>query len=119
MNISRKEFLRKGLFAFGQNLTECLRGGESENRVEASVNYYPYLQLDNSRCLAQKGGCFACIDHCPKEAVNIALGVGIVIDPELCDGCGECAAVCPINPKVIQLKISAEESNKQIERRTE
>lgn len=64
----------------------------------------PILQLDNSRCLAQKGGCFACIDHCPKEAVNIALGVGIAIDADLCDGCGECALVCPTSPNVIAMK---------------
>jgi len=116
MSISRKDFLRKGLFAFGQNLTECLKGENSEKREDAVVRY-PFLELDNSRCLAQKGGCFACIDHCPAEAVNIALGVGIVIDPELCDGCGECAAVCPIQPKVIQMKMSAVESNKPMERR--
>ena len=118
MSISRKEFLRKGLFAFGQNLTECLKGEITEKR-DVAVVLYPWLQLDNSRCLAQKGGCFACIDHCPKEAINIALGVGIVIDPELCDGCGECAAVCPIDPKVITMKAADAESKSQTERRNE
>jgi len=118
MSISRKEFLRKGLFALGQGLAECLNGGEPEKLAAALVDY-PYLQLDNDRCLAQRGGCFACIDHCPKEAVNIALGVGIVINPELCDGCGECAAVCPVNPNVIQMNLSAGEPNKPMERRNE
>lgn len=60
------------------------------------------LQVDNSRCLANMGGCFACIDHCRQEAVSMALGKGIVIDQDLCDGCGECVAVCPINPEIIE-----------------
>ena len=85
----------------------------------AVVKYYPFLRLDNSRCLAQKGSCFACIDHCPKEAVNIALGVGIVVDPELCDGCGECAAVCPVHPEIIEMKPVDTESNKLVARRNE
>ena len=72
--------------------------------IAVAVVTHLFVQLDNSRCLAQKGSCFACIDHCPKEAVNIALGVGIVVDPELCDGCGECAAVCPVYPKIIEMK---------------
>lgn len=118
MSISRKDFLRKGLFVFGQNLTESLKGGTAEKRDSAVVSY-PFLQLDNNRCLAQKGGCFACIDHCPKEAVNIALGVGVVIDPELCDGCGQCAAVCPIDPNVIEMKTADTESNTPPERRNE
>ena len=87
--------------------------------VAVAVVMHPFLQLDNSRCLAQKGSCFACIDHCPKEAVNIALGLGIVVDPELCDGCGECAAVCPVDPKIIERKPVDTESNKLGARRNE
>jgi Dissimilatory sulfite reductase (desulfoviridin), alpha and beta subunits len=117
MNISRKEFLCRGIYAFGRDLVDTLKVRESETVEAACLEDHGYLLLDNSRCLAQRGGCFACIDHCPKAAVSIALGTGIAIDGELCDGCGECAAVCPIDPKVITMKWS--EANQIIERRHE
>jgi len=111
MSVSRKEFIRQGIFAFGQNLVENLRGGHSPDAAVTVAEEYRYLRIDNKRCLAQKGGCFACIDHCPREAVTIALGVGIAIDVDLCDGCGECAVVCPISPTVIAMKPKETESN--------
>ena len=119
MSISRKDFICRGILVFGRDLAESLRGGPSETIEGRTVEDCGYLLLDNSRCLAQRGGCFACIDHCPQEAVTIALGRGIAIDSELCDGCGKCAAVCPINPKVIELKSHEAESSKPLERRTE
>jgi len=115
--MSRKEFLCQGIFAFGRDLVNTFKVREPEEVEAACREDHSYLLLDNSRCLAQRGGCFACIDHCPKEAVSIALGKGIAIDGELCDGCGECAAVCPIDPKVIKIKSS--EDNQIIERRHE
>jgi ferredoxin len=117
MNISRKEFLYRGMYAFGRELVDTFKDRQPEEVETACMEDHGYLQLDNSRCLAQRGGCFACIDHCPKAAVSIALGIGIAIDGELCDGCGECAAVCPIDPKVITMKSS--EANQLMERRHE
>ena len=114
MNISRKEFLCQGIFAFGRDLVNTFKDRRAEAVEAACREDHSYLQLDNSRCLAQRGGCFACIDHCPKAAVSIALGTGIAVDGELCDGCGECAAVCPIDPKVITMKSS--EVNQLMER---
>jgi len=104
MTISRKEFICRGIFAFCQELAGSLTVGASDSIAGGRGEENGYLQLDNSRCLAQRGGCFACIDHCPQEAITIVLGRGIAIDGELCDGCGECAAVCPMNPKVIAMK---------------
>jgi Pyruvate/2-oxoacid:ferredoxin oxidoreductase delta subunit len=104
MSVSRKEFLCRGIYAFGRDLIDILKVSQPETVEEACIEDYNYLLLDNSRCLAQRGGCFACIDHCPKAAVSIVLGKGVAIDHELCDGCGECAAVCPIDPKVITMK---------------
>jgi len=111
MNISRKEFLCQGIHAFGRELVDTFNDRRSEMVEAECVEDHSYLLLDNSRCLAQRGGCFACIDHCPNAAVSIALGRGVTIENELCDGCGECAAVCPIDPKVIKMKSS--EANKQ------
>ncbi len=112
MRISRKEFICRGIFTFGQDLFDSLKVRSFETDAEACGESYSYLVLDNSRCLAQKGGCFTCIDHCPQAAVNISQGRGITIDNELCDGCGECAAVCPITPGVIEMKPTGAESNK-------
>jgi Pyruvate/2-oxoacid:ferredoxin oxidoreductase delta subunit len=117
MNISRKEFLCRGIYAFGRELADTLKDRRSETVEADCVEDHGYLLIDNRLCLAQRGGCFACMDHCPKAAVSIVLGKGIAIDGELCDGCGDCAAVCPINPKVIKMKSS--ESNQIIERRHE
>jgi Pyruvate/2-oxoacid:ferredoxin oxidoreductase delta subunit len=103
MNISRKEFLCRGLYVLGRDLVDTFHGQPEAVEAECFEDHN-YLLLDNSRCLAQRGGCFACMDHCPKAAVSIILGRGVAIDHELCDGCGACAAVCPIDPKVIRMK---------------
>jgi ferredoxin len=39
-------------------------------------------------------GCRACLDACGAGAIRSA-GDRIEVDPHLCQGCGECAAVCP------------------------
>lgn len=119
MSVSRKEFIRRGIFAFGRDIVENLMVSPSGTDEEISREDHRYLLVDNSRCLAQRGGCFTCIDHCPKAAVNIVLGKGIAVDAELCDGCGECAAVCPINPNVIEMKSQDVEPIKPMERRSE
>jgi len=36
----------------------------------------------------------ACMDACPSEAIELENGV-LIIDPNLCNGCGECAPACP------------------------
>lgn len=55
----------------------------------------------NDRCLAQRGGCFSCLESCPEEAISIELGRGIRIDAEKCTGCGSCVAICPVSPKAL------------------
>ena len=35
-----------------------------------------------------------CIDACPTEAIELDEGV-LFIDPNLCNGCGECVPACP------------------------
>lgn len=48
------------------------------------------FEVDGGRCI----GCMRCRDVCRYEAVG-ERGGGAWIDPELCDGCGLCAEVCP------------------------
>jgi len=104
MSISRKEFLSRGLAAFGRDLFSAARGEEQSPGGLCEASGSGPLLIDNSRCLAGRSGCFSCIDRCPQEAISISAGVGIAVDSALCDGCGECVLVCPIEPKPIRLK---------------
>ena len=98
--ISRKEFLTHGLFAFGRELTA---GINSENPPVPEVEVQGGLLFYSSRCFGRTGGCFSCIEHCPKEAITMNLGSGISVDAASCDGCGECTGFCPAEPKAIIL----------------
>ena len=102
-SVSRKEFFAFGLTAFGRELLATVRGDTADSGAP-EVAAGGLLLLDNSRCLARQGGCFSCLDRCPREAMEITAGIGIVINGDLCDGCGECIAICPLEPKPIRLK---------------
>mgnify|MGYP001038285808 CR=1 FL=1 len=104
MSVSRKEFLTRGLAAFSREVVNSVRGElEHEGNGGGAESCGPLL-VDNRHCLAQRGGCFACLDQCPQEAITISLGVGIEIDLSRCDGCGLCIDRCPVTPRVISLK---------------
>ena len=47
--------------------------------------------VDESACVA----CGCCVRVCPKEAIQILLGMSARVDPEKCVGCGKCAKVRP------------------------
>jgi ferredoxin len=104
MSISRKEFLARGLAAFGRDLARAVSGEELPSASSAGQVVQGPLLVANRHCLAQRGGCFACIDHCPQEAISIRLGEGIAVDPDRCDGCGACIECCPVEPRVITMK---------------
>jgi ferredoxin len=100
--LSRKEFFREGARALGQALLNP--GRLVTPAPQSEVESDGPLLIDNGRCLAQRGGCFTCIDHCPQHAISIRLGVGIAVDPEKCDGCARCIEICPLEPKIIAVK---------------
>lgn len=104
MSVSRKEFLTRGLAAFGAELLQSVRSDGALGEAEQTFEDAGPLLVYNRRCLAQRGGCFACLDHCPLQAITIDLGVGISIDKNKCDGCGICAECCPVTPKVIAVR---------------
>ncbi|RNC62746.1 MAG: Ferredoxin-2 [Candidatus Dichloromethanomonas elyunquensis] len=39
--------------------------------------------------------CGTCVKVCPRSALSVFKGVGVVVDREKCIGCGKCAKVCP------------------------
>lgn len=104
MNISRKEFFSKGVTEFSRDLFRAFNGDVTSTGNCNELTSSAFLIVDNTRCLAHRGGCFCCIDRCPREAISIKPGVGIAIDDDLCDACGECVESCPVEPKVITMK---------------
>jgi NAD-dependent dihydropyrimidine dehydrogenase PreA subunit len=96
MNLSRKEFLRRGLRSLGEALLDPATLVRQDAGVVVAV-----AVARNDRCLAQRGGCFSCLESCPQEAIALGLGSGVRIDEERCTGCGSCVAICPVTPKAL------------------
>lgn len=113
MSISRKDFFKQSLFSLGKtalDIADTLKGhlpvlpvvpqGEpplSEPRPDMVAAAF------NERCLARSNQCSACVESCKPKAIKLNPGVGIRINPNFCDGCGNCEYVCPVDPKAVVL----------------
>lgn len=86
----------------GQCLDACPHG-VLQFAEDGSVPRIGIALADNALCLAQRGGCFTCLERCPVEAIAIEPGVGIRIDTERCNGCGACQFSCPLEPGAIKV----------------
>lgn len=56
-----------------------------------------YIAFDASLCAHSRSnivGCRRCLDLCPAAAIT-PVGDHVAIDPNICAGCGQCAAACP------------------------
>ncbi|MGI9320116.1 MAG: 4Fe-4S binding protein [Thiogranum sp.] len=56
-----------------------------------------YFRYNASICAHGRSAitaCTRCLDSCPTDAI-ISIGDSIQVDPELCQGAGSCATVCP------------------------
>ncbi len=49
--------------------------------------------IDRSRCIE----CLNCVNHCPEKALFHVPSKGVNLIPDLCNGCGVCKIVCPVN----------------------
>jgi ferredoxin len=113
MIITRKEFFRQGLFSLSKTALDIAgtlsKGVPMEAPVqqesEPSLEPRPDMLAEpfNERCLARNCGCFACAERCEPQAIVVVPGVGIRIDDRLCNGCGSCEYVCPVQPKAVIL----------------
>ena len=53
-------------------------------------------------CFSKRGViCRSCSSHCEVQSIEFKQVVGgatqLLMDPDLCNGCGECVSVCPAN----------------------
>ncbi|HJV66253.1 MAG TPA: hypothetical protein VJ550_11000 [Geomonas sp.] len=114
MNLSRKQFLRRGLFSLGSAALEVAAGLRVREAASAAADpreAEPELRprpdmVAQSRaglCLARSCGCLACVERCEAEAITLVPGKGIEINPTLCTGCGSCCYLCPTTPKAVAL----------------
>lgn len=113
MNISRKDFLRKSLYSLGEavgSIAGILKSPDAaETHTDAGLEFIPEPRENlaatarNEHCLARSSGCFSCIERCDQQAIKLIPGVGIRINPRLCNGCGVCEYVCPVMPKAVIL----------------
>jgi len=54
----------------------------------------PEISLSCDRCIGSEE-CDRCVAVCVEEALGRAPDGGLIIDRKRCDGCGDCAYVCP------------------------
>ncbi len=60
--------------------------------------------IQEERCIAWKGGgCLICRERCPAKAITWRHLRAPLIQKERCNGCGECAYVCPVSPNAIEI----------------
>src|SRR5450631_1856451 len=113
MNISRKTFFRQGLYSLGKtalDIADSLKGSlpvmSAEHQASALISEpCPDMVAEafNEHCLARNCSCIACVERCEPEAIKLIPGVGIRINSQLCNGCGNCEYVCPVEPKAVAL----------------
>ena len=47
------------------------------------------------KAFADTARCAACVQVCPRDAIEIWKGCFAVVEPDRCVGCGKCAGICP------------------------
>lgn len=113
MSITRKEFFKKSLYSLCEAVDvvkDSLKAPtESGRSCLPEEEFIPLAKDDqvavaqNNYCLAKNCGCFACVERCEPQAIQVVMGEGIRIDASRCTGCGTCEYICPVTPKAVRL----------------
>lgn len=92
-----KQMLPPGYFHAPVAEWEALDIADQLSSIEGEFEKPKYFKYDPSICAHGANGksiCTRCIDACPAEAI-VSAGDKIEVNPNLCQGGGSCAAVCP------------------------
>jgi ferredoxin-type protein NapG len=83
---------------------ECIRVCPTEALLESRGTDIGKAVILEERCIAWKGGgCLICGERCQAKAVTWRHLRAPLIQKERCSGCGECAYVCPVSPRAIEI----------------
>ncbi|MDD2899881.1 MAG: hypothetical protein PHI31_14350 [Desulfuromonadaceae bacterium] len=114
MNISRKDFFKKGLMSLGEavfSVSDALKStAVAHLSIPDTAGFDATPREDmvavphNEHCLAKNSGCFACMERCEQDAIKLTPGVGVRVNQILCNGCSICEYVCPVNPKAVRMQ---------------
>lgn len=93
----KKEVLPPGYYAPGRDAYALENAIAELPDMRGEFEKPKYFNFDPSICAhGRRGvtGCTRCLDVCPTEAI-VPAGDTVRIDPNLCQGFGSCASVCP------------------------
>ncbi len=102
-------FTGHGLTGFGATIKN-LGMGAAGRRMKLAVHDAVRPRVMEEKCDL----CMSCLENCPTGAISVENGK-IVVDKEICYGCGECIGICPAkamkvfwvgNPKEAQEKLA-------------
>jgi len=90
------DFSRAGCTLCGACVEACERGA-----LARAGEPFPWRARITQRCVSLRGvECRICAENCEAGAIRIRLrpgeGARPELDPELCNGCGQCIAPCPV-----------------------
>ncbi|MDX1572746.1 MAG: 4Fe-4S binding protein [Methylophaga sp.] len=86
-----------GYFAPGENQQALAEALQQLPELVGVFDKPKYFNYKASICAHQRRGitaCTQCLDACPADAIQ-SVGERIQVNPNLCQGCGSCTAVCP------------------------
>jgi len=86
---------------------ECVKVCPSGALAPSAKPRMGVAELDRERCLAWQGTvCRSCFNNCPRlgEALTLQNMQEVLVNPDLCTGCGLCEEVCVLEEAAIVVK---------------